>query len=201
MFDLLHFVSRKIFDYDSYRNFVISLAENKSTTGDQTPERIEATKLNAVRMNRIEKQVVIRKDLEELVRKVKSKWGWVILAEPWCGDGAQNIPVIEKISSLNPNIKLEIILRDENLEFMDKYLTNGARSIPKLICANSESGKEKGAWGARPKKIQDMVLEYKAKNPGVSHEEFIKNLHLWYARDKGESLQEDFLKLIPEWNK
>src|ERR1051326_1487788 len=112
------------FTYSSYRDLVAELAAKNSTTGEPTPERIEATKLNAVRMKRIEKQVIVRKDLEELVKKIRSKWQWIVLAEAWCGDGAQNIPVIAKIASLNPNIELGIVLRDENPELMDRHLTN-----------------------------------------------------------------------------
>ena len=31
------------------------------------------------------------------------------------------------------NIELKIVLRDENEELMNEFLTNGSRSIPKLI--------------------------------------------------------------------
>lgn len=193
------FSPAKIFSYVEYRDLVVRLATNNSTTGEITPERIDATKLNAARMKRIERQVVLREDLKAIVQNVKSNWEWTVLAEAWCGDGAQNIPVIAKIASLNPRIKLTILLRDENPELMNLYLTNGTRSIPKLICINRDRGKELGTWGSRPKRISDMVSDFKAKNPGISHSEFVSNLHLWYARDKGESLQEDFLTLILEW--
>jgi hypothetical protein len=68
-----------------------------------------------------------------------------------------------------------------------------------LICIDSADGKELGTWGARPKKISEMAADYKAKNQGVAHSEFVKNLHLWYARDKGEALQQDLLELIERW--
>ena len=192
---------KRICGYDGYRNLVEECAKNNSTSGEMLPERINATNLNAHRMRRIEKQVIIRDDLTQLVRNLKSKWEWVVLAETWCGDGAQNIPVIAKIALLNQNIKLQIVLRDENPELMNKHLTNGNRSIPKLICTDVNSGKEMGTWGARPKRIAEMVTEYKTKNPNVPHSEFVQNLHLWYARDKGQSVQEDFLKLISDWSR
>ena len=33
-------------------------------------------------------------------------------------------------------VDLRIILRDENTELMDEFLTNGGRSIPKLVRLN-----------------------------------------------------------------
>lgn len=189
------------YDYSAYRNFVRTLAEHYSSTGQVTPERIEATRLNAQRMKRIEKQIAIRLDLSILVQNVKSQWEWIVLAESWCGDGAQVIPVLAKIAALNPNIKFKIVLRDENPELMDNYLTNGARAIPKLICLDQRTRKETGTWGPRPDSIARKVFDFKMKNPDAPHTEFLKNLHLWYAEDKGQSVQEDFLVLIEEWQK
>ena len=187
--------------YAGYNGLVDEYARKNLTSGEMLPERINATNLNAHRMRRIEKQVIIREDLVQLVRNLKLKWDWIILAETWCGDGAQNIPVIAKIASLNSNINLQIVLRDENPELMNQYLTNGSRSIPKLVCIDSVSGKETGIWGPRPKRIAEMVLDFKTKNPNVSHAEFIQNLHLWYARNKGQAVQEDFFKLISDWSR
>lgn len=194
--------AKNAFSYEEYKALVTRLSENNQTTGNEPiPARIEATKLNAQRMKRIDKQFIPDEELKDELKNVEDKWLWLMLAESWCGDGAQNIPVIAKIAAAAPNIELKIILRDENPEIMDAYLTNGSRSIPKLICVNAETHKEIGVWGARPKVIQDMVKEYKAQNPDVSHDEFVKNLHLWYAKDKGEALKKEFLELIKEWNR
>lgn len=191
----------KSFSYDDYKNLVIEYSEKNRTTGnEQLPERIEATKINAQRMKRIDKQVQVNENITSLIKKLNTKWEWIVIAESWCGDGAQNIPVIAKIASLSPdNIELKIILRDENPEIMEAYLTNGSRSIPKLICIHSETKEEIGTWGPRPAKIKEMVAEFKAQYPNVPHDEFVKNLHLWYAKDKGKSLQKDFEVLFYQW--
>ena len=57
----------------------------------------------------------------------------MVLTEGWCGDAAQVLPVINKIASLSDFIDLKIILRDEHEELMNKFLTNGSKSIPKLV--------------------------------------------------------------------
>lgn len=188
------------YSYDDYKALVISHAQKGITTGVEQPiERIEATKINAQRMTRIEKQVEIKKQISDAVSKINKKWEWIVIAESWCGDAAQNIPIIAKMASLSPYINLKIVLRDQNPELMDAYLTNGARSIPKLICFDSASKEEIGIWGSRPDKIQQMANDFKKQNSGYTHDELVKNIHLWYAKDKGEALQNEFLELIKKW--
>ncbi len=188
------------YSYSDYKKLVIAQAENRHTSGiEQLPERIEATKINAQRMKRIDKHVELFNELKGVLKNIKKNWTWFVLVESWCGDGAQNLPVIAKIAESSLNIELKILLRDENPEIMDGYLTNGSRSIPKLICIDSDTQEEIGTWGSRPVKIQQMVKEFKAQFADTPHDEFVKNLHLWYAKDKGESLQRDFEKLLTEW--
>lgn len=184
------------YSYKEYKELVIKLAEEKNCTGDPNPERINATALNAQRMKRIDKQIELNDDLKNVISSINKKYTWTLIVESWCGDGAQCVPVIAKIAELNPNIELNLILRDENPSYMDNFLTNGARAIPKLIF--EYNNKVIGAWGPRPKAIQKMVTEYKQSNPNVSHEDFVTILHLWYARDKTQSLQNELKEIISE---
>lgn len=182
------------FSYSEYKDLVIHLANNKACTGDLTEPHIEATHINAQRMKRIDKQCVIDEDLSSLLKSLHGNFNWILLVESWCGDGAQCAPVIAKMAELNPNIRLQLILRDDNLQIMDAHLTNGSRSIPKLLIL--KEGEVIDTWGARPKAIQQKVIDFKKENPGVSHEEFVTNLHLWYAQDKTHSIQEDFKEML-----
>lgn len=187
------------YNYNNYRDLVIELSEKKGCTGEISEERVIATKINAQRMKRLDKQIILNDKILEAL-KINKPWTWVVLIESWCGDGAQNLPIIAKIAELSPNIELKILLRDQNPALMDKYLTNGSKSIPKLICYEKGTEKEIGVWGPRPKVIQEMVKVFKSNNPTVSHDEFVKNLHLWYAQNKAEALQEEFAQLIMEWS-
>lgn len=191
---------KKAYSYVDYRNLVATYAVQGRTSGtDQLLERIEATKLNAHRMRRIDKQIELNDSLKKIIQNINKKITLIVIAESWCGDGAQNIPLIAKISEISSNIDLKIIFRDENIKIMDAYLTNGSRSIPKVIFVDSETKGELGTWGPRPAKIQEMVKEYKMQFPESSHDEFVRNLHLWYAKDMGEALQNDFEKLLSAW--
>ena len=190
------------FDYETFKALVNANASIGETSGgEKTSERVEATKINAVRMNRIDKQITLQENTVKTLSKIRAQWTWTIIAETWCGDGAQTIPIIAQMAAQNPNITLQIILRDENPEVMNAYLTNGSRSIPKLICTDTKTKQELGTWGPRPTQIQEQARLFKEENPMAPHEEFVKNLHLVYARDKGESVQLEFTQLIEKWTR
>lgn len=190
----------KSYDFNDYKNLVIKYAEEYKTSGEQLIERIDATLINAQRIKRINKQCIINNKLQLLISQIYKKQKWVLITESWCGDGAQCIPVIAKMAELNDNIKLEIIFRDENPVFMDDFLTNGSRSIPKLICLNKSNHVINFVWGPRPMAIQDKVIELKINTPTITHEDLVKNIHLWYAKDKTVSIQDDFTNLLSKIN-
>ena len=188
------------YSYDQYKDIVFDYASERKTSGEQLEERIAATFINAQRIKRIDKQCIINENLSLITKNISKKHRWILIVESWCGDGAQCTPVISKIADLNSNIKLEVIFRDDNLEVMDCFLTNGSRSIPKLICIDESNDIIVGTWGPRPKAIQDMVVEFKKNSPEATHDELVKNIHLWYAQDKTKSIQKEFLVLLNKLN-
>ncbi|MHC8520324.1 thioredoxin family protein [Rossellomorea sp. H39__3] len=73
----------------------------------------------------------------------------IAITEDWCGDAMVNIPILLKLAEA-AGIEVKMILRDENLELMDQYLTNGtSRSIPIFIFIDGE-GKERMVWDRGP---------------------------------------------------
>ncbi|GAA0350539.1 thioredoxin family protein [Oceanobacillus oncorhynchi subsp. oncorhynchi] len=95
----------------------------------------------------------------------------IILTEDWCGDAMLNMPILLKISEAG-NMPVKALLRDDNLELMDQYLTNGtARSIPIIIFIDSE-GNEAGKWGPRASKIQAYIDEARAQLPSKDADDF-----------------------------
>jgi hypothetical protein len=191
---------KQLLSYQEYKDLVLLCAAEKTTTGGLIlPERVEATLLNAQRMKRIDKQFLVSPEVLMSLQQVHKNWIWLILVEAWCGDGAQNVPVLAGIESHSGYIQTYFLLRDEHPEIMETCLTNGSSAIPKLICIDAASGKELGTWGPRPKKIQEKVREYKTLNPNATHDEFVLELHGWYAQDKGNALQEEFSELIRTW--
>ena len=189
----------KGYTYTQYINLINNLLNEGRTTGnDQSEIKINFTNINAHRMKRLYNTTRIIDELKKETVDLQDKWIWLVITEAWCGDAAQNNPVIAKIAEINPNIELKFILRDENLSVMDAYLTNGSRSIPKLICLESKTLDEIGTWGPRPKAAQKRVMKDKA-NPNVTHDEIVKNNQLWYLEDKTISIQNEYLELIKKW--
>ena len=123
----------KGYSYKSFRNMVGGLlAEGKATGGNNSEfPLVEFTKSNVERMENLDKTIALLPELIEELQNLSEKWVWIVLAEGWCGDVAQNLPVIAKIAEVTENIKLKILLREENRKVMDAYLTNGGKAIPK----------------------------------------------------------------------
>ncbi|MEW6195843.1 MAG: thioredoxin family protein [Bacteroidota bacterium] len=172
---------------------------NQSENGYQTKEAIEKfnnIKLNYQRSLRIHKTYEPSNELVKTIQQIDVPQIWMVISEHWCGDSAQNLPYIAEIAKLNSNIDLRVVLRDDNPDIMDEYLTEGKlRSIPKLV-AFDEDGNELFQWGPRPKSAGDLVMN--AKKEGKEKNEFMTLLHKWYANNKGEELEKEILFLISE---
>ncbi len=161
---------------------------------EQEEEDCSLVKLNYQRLSRILRTYKVNDTLSEKIKSISSPQIWMILSEVSCGDSAQNIPYIFKIAELNPLIDLRIILRDSNPDIMDLYLTDGkSRSIPKLV-AFDETGNELFQWGARSRAAQELVDRLKGE--GMPKEKFLEQLHLWYGRNRGKSLEDEFNEIL-----
>jgi hypothetical protein len=183
------------YTYQEYRDLITSLlAEGKSTGPEQSDYILNYSKLNNSRMKRLDKTTKISDETTQAIQKLATPQTWLVLTEGWCGDAAQNLPIIHKMAELNKNVNLKLILRDENLELMDLFLTNGGRSIPKLIALDKDNNVI-DTWGPRPTIATKMVEEYKAKH-GSLDADFKEDLQVWYNKDKGLSTQKDFFALV-----
>jgi hypothetical protein len=148
-------------------------------------------------MTRIDKSYEPGIDIRDEIEKIADHQLWMVITENWCGDSAQNLPYIAGIASMNQNIELKLILRDSNPDIMDHYLTNGTRSIPKLVAFDNE-GNELFQWGARPKAAQDLVSDLKTQ--GFDKKYFLEKLHSWYARNRGADIEKEILLLLKKSN-
>ncbi len=187
---------KKAMTYNEYRLLVSKLLEEGKSTGpEQTQSLLDYSKLNDRRMHRLDKTIKIPEDAANKIKSYSKKVTWLVISEGWCGDSAQTLPVINKVASLNENISLKIVLRDEHPDLMDAFLTNGSRAIPKLIMIDDESQEIIDTWGPRPSVATKMVKEFKAQH-GALTPEFKQDLQIWYNKDKGESTVNDLLQLL-----
>ncbi len=196
--NMKNYVGKSI-TYAEYVKLIDDLLLDGKTTGtNQSEAMFNYGKLNRQRMHRLEKTVKLNDSIIEKAKNNQRKMIWLILVEGWCGDVAQNIPTIEKIAAENDLIETRYVLRDENLKLIDKYLTNNARSIPKLIALDAENFEEIGTWGPRPKTA--MELYYELKNQGLEKPVIMEKIQRWYLQDKEKSLQTEFENLLSEWS-
>jgi len=113
----------------------------------------------------------------------------LVIAEDWCGDASSTVPVLARLASDAPGLELRVILRDQNPEVMDQYLTNGSRSIP-IVIALDDRFRELGHWGPRPRELQAWVM---ANRLTVPKAELYPQVRHWYARDHGETTLREVL--------
>ncbi len=183
------------YTYLEYRNLVDKKLAKGETTGPKNSEEyVQHTKMNVHRMNRWDKSIELSSDLKQKLESLKCPVNWLVLSEGWCGDASQNLPFLNKMAESSPNIQLRILLRDQNLDVMDQYLTNGGQAIPKLVVLDSTMN-EIGTWGPRPSEIQEMVRVGKYEK-GMNSEEIGIMVQKWYAKDKGKTIENEMLEII-----
>ncbi|MGM0944297.1 MAG: thioredoxin family protein [Bacteroidota bacterium] len=174
--------------YTEYKDLVETLFSQGKTTGpNQSEAYLEYTQMAIQRMKRWDKTIKIDSEIAEKVKQLPPQV-WMVITEAWCGDAAQTIPYMVKLAEFNPDIQLRFILRDEYPEIMDLYLTNGARSIPKLVSLSPGLQKNYFTWGPKPAILMEKQREFKSDPKGKTFKEFVQEVHLWYARDKNHTL-------------
>lgn len=188
----------KSISYSAYRSLVKQLVEDNSTTGlEKTEALINYTKLNDRRMKRWDKTVKVAEEDKDRILTFEEPITWLVITESWCGDAAHVLPVLNKIAELNENITLRVVIRDENPELMDAFLTNGGRAIPKLIIIDNETGDVLDTYGPRPSEATNYVTRFKAKY-GALTPGFKEDLQHWYNKDKGQNIISDLTEILCE---
>lgn len=118
--------------------------------------------------------------LEELkTREIRA----IVLTEDWCGDAMINNAILMKLAKMS-EVGLSFVLRDQNLELMDQYLTNGtSRAIPIFVFIDVE-GNEIGVWGPRAGVTQALVDKERASLPDKEAPDFPDKQKEVYGRLK-----------------
>jgi hypothetical protein len=182
--------------YEDYTELINTLVNASSTTGHEKTETMaNYTMLNQRRMKRWDKTVRLDEDAKAKIENYRGDVTWLVLTESWCGDAAHILPVINKVAALTSNINYRVVLRDDNDALMNQFLTNGGRSIPKLIAIDNKTEDVIGTFGPRPSEATKMVNDYKQKH-GTLTAEFKEDLQRWYNKDKGQSTIKDLLELL-----
>jgi hypothetical protein len=183
--------------YAQFMALTAQLVEEKRTTGaDQSEAYQEYTRMSLQRMLRWNKTAKVSEPMQALMKSITRPQVWLVITEAWCGDGAQSIPYFAKLAELNPLITLRFLFRDEHPELMDAYLTNGNRSIPKLVATTADLQHQLFTWGPKPQYLMELLAAFK-KNPGErTYPALLEEMHGWYAKNKHQDLEAELIPLL-----
>jgi len=132
----------------------------------------------------------------ERLESMGRHWKLLAIAEDWCGDASNLVPVFARLAQASARVELRIVKRDEHPELMDRYLTDGSRSIPIVVILDDEL-RPVGRWGPRPVELQEFVLREKRAGR-LSASEIYKDTRRWYAMDRGETTLREVLAIMAE---
>lgn len=184
------------YTYQAYRQLIDNLLAAGKTTGpEQSAQLTDFTALNVQRMHRLDKTVRVQPALAAAAAGRRGHYLWLIVTEGWCGDAAQLVPVFEAVAQASQeHLTTRYVLRDEHPALIDQYLTGGGRAIPKLLVLHPDTLAEITHWGPRPAPAAALVRTLKAQ--GMAHDDFIRELHTWYAHDRTQTTQAELLALV-----
>lgn len=202
-------ILKKSIGYVEYHALIEEiLSQNHYLALKSIESDIHDTRLNLIRMERLDKTARMTAQTRLQIAAIHTPMIWLTMTEVWCGDAAQIVPTIQKMSALNEKIEHRLVFRDQHPELMDAFLTKGTRSIPLTIILNKESLKVLGHWGPRPQELQAFVLENLQNLNKIKDElehkmrnaEFLTKVQRWYAKDKTYSTQKEFLDVLKKAN-
>lgn len=181
---------QKAMDYATYYANAEQIAQSEPLSG-----YAQYIPLNFQRMKRIGKTIQLLPALLDRLAALPAPLYWLVISEPWCGDAAQIVPVLQAIAAASGGkIQMRIVLRDENLPLMDAHLTGTSRSIPKLIQLDTQF-QLLGTWGARPAAAQVLINDLRDK--GLEFAAIAETLHKWYADNKQQDIQQEVMAVLP----
>lgn len=146
-------------------------------------------------MQRLDKTILISGEITSKLESLKNEYIWLVIAESWCGDAAQLLPIFNKMDEVSDKTEMRIVFRDENEKLMNLFLTDSAKSIPKLIILDKNTLDIKAHWGPRPNGAVELIQNYINKF-GAIDDNVKTELQMWYLRDKGFSTQNEVTELL-----
>ncbi len=193
--NLLHHSYASLEEY-MQEEFVKNIEELKtefSNLEDSQMKQLANLKNNAIAMNQIYKQYSVSDKLKAITTVFTKPLDVFIILENWCGSSAVNVPYIVKIVETLPNVKINFVTRDKNLQFMDLYLTNEKRSIPKVIGFH-ENKTEAFVWG--PNSKMQEAYSQKMEKQNLDYNEYIKQMRLWFKTTNAVAIETDFIEIF-----
>lgn len=132
---------------------------------------------------------------ELLVRakRIRGTWGFLVVAEDWCGDSANTIPYLAALVDSVPGFELRIIDSRAGRDLMEARRTVDGRAATPTVIVLDESLREVGCWVERPAPLQAWFQEHK---PRMSSASLNTEKYAWYDRDAGRTTLQELLDVV-----
>lgn len=180
--------------WDKAHTFEVYIDTIKKKIASETNEEIKNKYyLSLSRLKRIIDKYILSDIQVQEFQKKGFKGKVLIIAEGWCGDCSQSIPIINIFfHGKNP---VKILFRDENPDLMQKFLTNGNEAIP-IVIFISEKNDVISHWGPRTKAGTEILLDHKKEIQKFNKEAFLSDLHNYYDSNRGNDMINEILAII-----
>lgn len=149
-------------------------------------------------MERHERVEALWKPSNAFSRAVSADHGaaiWLFITEDWCVDSAYSLPLIHWASEQRADVTLRILLRDENPDIIELFLTKGKRSIPKFVGISSEGG-VRFVWGPQPSALRD--IRQKLMDSGTEGRIVSSTTVDWYAGEGWLEVERELTSVLTE---
>lgn len=191
------FRNAKTYDYQAYIDYFAALLKMPELPPLPESAKGDFRKLNHQRMEKWNKILQLSPPVQDALANISRPMRWYVIGDLNCGDCAQSLPVLARMAAAaGEDIDMRILLKEDHPELMDMHLTDGSRAVPKLIALDRETSHELFRWGARPASALQIYHHYRENKSTMLWEDFEKELHLWYARDRGQEVQQEIAALL-----
>ncbi len=155
------------------------VSEERFASGFLWDDYMRNSEKNLERFNDNYDKFALEEEVAGCLAAIETPLKVLILAEDWCGDVVQSLPPIVRMLEGCPSITYRIFRRDENLDIMDRYLTDGSKAIPYLVFMD-DGLNELDRWGPRPEACQAIMRDNKGKIP---MDEIYPRIRSWYRQN------------------
>ncbi|MBE3562542.1 MAG: thioredoxin family protein [Hydrogenibacillus schlegelii] len=125
---------------------------------------VDGMTVNRERLRTIEARYVLPEAARAFWRRFRGHgWRALILTADWCGDAMMAVPVFCHIAR-EAEMEARFFIRDDHPALMDRYLTGGARAIPKFVFVDA-AFQERAVWGPRPPEVQAYLDAVRRRIP------------------------------------
>jgi hypothetical protein len=125
------------------------------------------------------------------IAKMRGQWKLLVVAEPWCGDGANSVPYLAWLAERAPNVELRIVRKADAPELLAAHRVDGRVAVPLVVVLDS-TYQERGAWIEQPEPLRALVRSRRGMDAEETHDQVVA----WYAADAGRAMLAEITTLL-----